>query len=164
MPALSCAIQLEIIVVDLLDHLRQKRILNLTIGHTKGIRLSCLHLIVLRGCDLDLSANRLDSQVGAIRVDKLHHHFGRRSSSAWAKYADALRKISLARRSSLFSRSNAFKRSCSDCVTPWRRPRFSTSVTSTQPCPQSTQYRLAVSCIPVLGQRPSGQTVLESPD
>jgi hypothetical protein len=33
-------------------------------------------------------------------VDERHHYFGRRSSSAWAKYADALRRISLARFSS----------------------------------------------------------------
>ena len=32
--------------------------------------------------------------------DTRHHHFGRRSSSAWAKNAEAFRKISLARRSS----------------------------------------------------------------
>jgi hypothetical protein len=30
-------------------------------------------------------------------VDERDHHFARRSSSAWAEYADALRKISLAR-------------------------------------------------------------------
>jgi len=28
--------------------------------------------------------------------DERHHHFGRRSSSAWAKYAAALRRISFA--------------------------------------------------------------------
>ena len=36
----------------------------------------------------------------ARRIDEGHHHFGRRSSSAWAKNAEAFRKISLARRSS----------------------------------------------------------------
>ena len=36
----------------------------------------------------------------AMRIDEGHHHFGRRSSSAWAKNAEAFRKISLARRSS----------------------------------------------------------------
>ena len=35
-----------------------------------------------------------------MRIDEGHHHFGRRSSSAWAKNAEAFRKISLARRSS----------------------------------------------------------------
>jgi ATP:ADP antiporter, AAA family len=48
-----------------------------------------------------------------MRVDERQHHLPRRSSSAWAKYADALRRISLARRSSAFSRSNSFSRACS---------------------------------------------------
>ena len=43
-------------------------------------------------------------------VDEADHHFGRRSSSAWAKYADALRRISFARFSSRFSRSSSFSR------------------------------------------------------
>jgi len=41
-------------------------------------------------------------------VDDGDHGFDRRSSSAAAKYADALRRISLAWRSSRFSRSSAF--------------------------------------------------------
>ena len=57
-----------------------------------------------------------------MRVNERHHHGPRRSSSAWAKYAAAFRKISLARRSSLFSRSNAFTRACSSVVIPLRRP------------------------------------------
>jgi hypothetical protein len=43
-------------------------------------------------------------------VDESHHHLSRRSSSACAKYADALRKISWARRSSFTSRSSNFSR------------------------------------------------------
>ena len=43
-------------------------------------------------------------------IDELNHHRGRRSSSACAKYADALRKISLMRFSSRTSRSNSFAR------------------------------------------------------
>ena len=38
----------------------------------------------------------------AVRVDECRHDLGRRSSSAWVKYADALRRISFARRSSRF--------------------------------------------------------------
>ena len=40
-------------------------------------------------------------------VDEGDHGLNRRSSSAWAKYADALRRISFAWRSSRFSRSSA---------------------------------------------------------
>src|SRR3546814_8586031 len=55
--------------------------------------------------DCQLTADRLDTQVLAMGVDERHHHLPWRSSSAIAKYADALRRISLARRSSLTSRS-----------------------------------------------------------
>ena len=41
-------------------------------------------------------------------VDERDHHFARRSSSAWAKYADAFRRISFARFSSTTSRSRSF--------------------------------------------------------
>ena len=44
------------------------------------------------------------------------HHLSPRSSSAIAKYADALRKISFARRSSLISRSSSLRRSRSLAV------------------------------------------------
>jgi hypothetical protein len=55
-------------------------------------------------------------------VDERDHHFGRRSSSACAKYADALRRISFARRSSRFSRSSSLSRSRSPLVSPERTP------------------------------------------
>ena len=51
-----------------------------------------------------------------------HHHLARRSSSAFAKYADASRRISFARRSSTFSRSNCLDRARSSVVSPGRRP------------------------------------------
>ena len=55
-------------------------------------------------------------------VDERDHGLNRRSSSAWAKYADALRRISLACRSSRFSRSRAFIFSESSLGTPARFP------------------------------------------
>ena len=60
----------------------------------------------------------------AMVIDELHrdHHRGRRSSSACAKYADALRKISFMRFSSRTSRSNAFARWRSAVVRPPRSP------------------------------------------
>src|SRR5690606_18712651 len=73
-------------------------------------------------CDRQDFADRLDAVDLAVFVDERHHHFCRRSSSAWAKYAEALRRISLARLSSRFSRSSAFMRSRSLVVTPSRRP------------------------------------------
>jgi hypothetical protein len=44
----------------------------------------------------------------ALIVNEGDNGLYRRSSSAWAKYADALRRISFACRSSRFSRSRAF--------------------------------------------------------
>jgi hypothetical protein len=46
----------------------------------------------------------------------------RRSSSAFAKYGDASRRISFARRSSTFSRSNCLHRAGSSVVSLGRRP------------------------------------------
>jgi hypothetical protein len=63
-----------------------------------------------------------------MRINKAHHHFDRRSSlsgsarsdaalpSSIAKYALALRRISLAWRSSRFPRSSAFIRSASSVI------------------------------------------------
>ncbi len=51
-----------------------------------------------------------------------HHHLARRSNCAFAIYADASRRISFARRSSTFSRSNCLNRARSSVVSPGRRP------------------------------------------
>jgi hypothetical protein len=53
-------------------------------------------------------ADRLDSEGVAVLVNEGHHHFARRSSSAWAKNAAAFFRISLARFSSKFSRWSRF--------------------------------------------------------
>src|SRR5258707_15096632 len=67
--------------------------------------------------DRQNAADRLDPVDVPMIVDERLHGFDRRSSSAWAKYADALRRISLAWRSSRFSRSSALIRSPSCVVT-----------------------------------------------
>ncbi|MEC5211755.1 hypothetical protein RCH06_000285 [Polaromonas sp. CG_9.5] len=76
----------------------------------------------------------------AVVVDEGPHDFSRRPGSAWAKKALASFRISLARRSSLTSRSSAFIRSCSDVVVPTLAPvstlsrlTHSFSVWGTQP-------------------------------
>src|SRR5690606_4809682 len=87
------------------------------------IALSSLVLVVRRWGDRQNRADRLDPVFLALRVDERHHHFGRRSSSACAKKAEALRRISLARRSSKFSRSSSFSRCRSSVARPGRFPR-----------------------------------------
>src|SRR6185437_1173909 len=76
-------------------------------------------------------ADRLDPVGVAVFVDERRHGLNRRSSSAWAKYALALRRISLACRSSRFSRSSALIRACSSLVVPGRSP-WSRSARRTQ--------------------------------
>src|SRR5207302_120773 len=72
--------------------------------------------------DRQHAADRLDPICPTMIVDEGDHRLNGRSSSAWAKYADALRRISLAWRSSRFSRSSALIRSPSCVVGPARRP------------------------------------------
>ena len=75
--------------------------------------------------DADLVLGYLDPERfagGTMRLDEADHGFHRRSSSAWAKYAEALRRISLACLSSRFSRSSALMRSRSSVVVPGRLP------------------------------------------
>src|SRR3954452_25284570 len=78
--------------------------------------------VIRRRGNREHAADRLDPVDGAMLVDEGDHGLDRRPSSAIAKYADALRRISLAWRNSRFSRSSARMRSCSAVVGPVRRP------------------------------------------
>ena len=69
-------------------------------------------------------ADRLDSVRPPMGVNERHHHVPRRSNSACAKYADAVRRSSFARRSSRFSRSQPVSRARSSVVRPGRWPAF----------------------------------------
>src|SRR5215204_283717 len=81
-------------------------------------------VVAARG-DLQHAADRLDSPADAVLSDELHR-VGQRGSSSRAKKAEAALRISLARRSSRFSRSSSWIRSRSALVTPGRFP-WSTS-------------------------------------
>lgn len=87
--------------------------------------------VVSRRGDKQHSADRLDLVNGAVRVDEGDRFLNERSSSAWAKYADALRRISFAWRNSRTSRSSALIRSCSSVGGPGRLP-WSRSARRTQ--------------------------------
>jgi hypothetical protein len=76
------------------------------------------HGVVGRWGDRQHLADRLDPMRLAMIVDERDHGLNRRSSSAWAKYALALRRISLACRSSRFSRSSAFSFAAMSVGTP----------------------------------------------
>ena len=91
-------------------------------GAARRISRSCLVRVIGGWGDRQHRADRLDPVLGSMVIDELDHHFVRRSSSAWAKYAAALRRISLARCSSRFCRSSSCTRRRSSLVTPCRWP------------------------------------------
>src|SRR4029453_6040818 len=77
--------------------------------------------VVRRRGHLQALADRLDSPALAGGADEAHD-FGSRGASSPAKKLVAAFKISLARFSSRFSRSNSLIRRCSAVVTPGRLP------------------------------------------
>ena len=86
--------------------------------------------VIRRRGDRQNPADRLDPMDGAMIIDERDHLLNGRSSSACAKYADAFLSISLACRSSRFSRSNALIRSrfarhsvpAPPSMSAWNRP------------------------------------------
>ena len=109
---------------------------SITLGPVRELRriMPLGHVIVIgRRGDRQHLADRLDPIRDAMIIDEGDHGLNRRSSSAWAKYADALRNISLACRSSRFSRSTAFSRSATSLGMPIRAP-LSTSAFFTHSC------------------------------
>src|SRR4051794_15652952 len=78
--------------------------------------------VIDRGGDRQDLADRLDPMRPTMIIDKGDHGLDRRSSSAIAKYALALRRISLACRNSRFSPSSAFSLSGMSGGTPARCP------------------------------------------
>src|SRR5207253_4097985 len=121
-PDLPRPVDLMVIVPDALN-LGAQRVIPLRARRaTGGIGLLRLVEEVRRWGDRQLRTDRLDPIVLSMLVHEGHHHFGRRSSSAWAKYADAFRRISLARFKSTTSRSSTFNRCRSSVVRPGRFP------------------------------------------
>ena len=79
-------------------------------------------IVVTRRGDRQNFADRLGPVEIVMIVEGGDHVFDRRSSSAWEKFADTLRRISLACRSSRFSRSRASSFSATSVGTPARLP------------------------------------------
>src|SRR6185436_6105183 len=118
----------------------------------RGIGLCGFPPEVGGGGDRHHAADRLDPIRPTMLVDEGDHHFGRRSSSACAKNADAFRRISLARFNSTFSRWRRLSSSRSLVVRPerwtasrsaWRTHRRSAS--TEQPNFSATD-RIATHC------------------
>src|SRR5258708_39155356 len=122
LPDLRRAVDLHVGLPDTLD-LRPQALITYCTG-TAPRRIAKLHSmapVARRGNPRDL-ADRLDPEGVALLIDEGLQDLRRRSSSAWAKNALASFRMSLARRSSLTSRSNALRRSRSAVVTPLRSP------------------------------------------
>ncbi len=121
-PNLAGAVDLEVIVVHALDFTRNLSIALKARRYPLRLSLSRFLFVVGRGGDRQLLADRLNPILDSALVDKRHHYFGRRSSSAWVKKAAALRRVSLASFISRFSRSSCLRRSRSALVSPARLP------------------------------------------
>lgn len=127
--------------------------------------------------DLQDRADRLGPIHITVTIDVLLQRLSWRSTSAWAKKALASFRISLARRSSLTSRSNAFACSCSDVVVPALAPvstssryTHSLSVCATQPifgaidsmAAHNEEYSPRCSCtMRTARSRPSGENLFD---
>ena len=105
-PHLPHAVDAPVGVPDARDRRAERAVPLRSRGSPRGVRRTRLGLVVGRWSNRQLRADWLDSIVLAMRVDERHHHVPRRSSSAWAKYAAAFRRISFACRNSRTSRSN----------------------------------------------------------
>src|SRR5690606_21435318 len=128
------AVHPTVLVPDPLDVQAQRLVTPGPLRSALRFRLARFVQIVGRRRDRQDVTDRLDTVDLAMVVDERHHPFPGRSSSAWAKYAEALRRISLARLSSRTSRSSAFSRSRSSLVTPglwpWSRSAWRTHLRS----------------------------------
>ena len=117
-PDLPGAVDPEILLPHPLDLRHQPLIALDAIGPPLGIAPPRPVGVVRRRGNRQFLADWLDPKSTPVFVNVRNHHPGLRSSSAWAKKADAVLRISLARRSSLFSLSNAFSRARSSALTP----------------------------------------------
>jgi hypothetical protein len=121
-PDLANAVDAEVRLEHTLDLVLQGCIPSCPSRQPGGINALGDMVVVGRRGDRQHLADRLDPMRLAVIVDERDHGLNRRSSSAWAKYALALRRISLACRSSRFSRSRALSFVATSVGTPARTP------------------------------------------
>jgi hypothetical protein len=121
-PHLACSIGPEVLLPQTPNRTAQLGVALQSLRNALRIALSRFVLAVCRRGDRQQLADRLDPVLISMRVDKRQHHLARRSNSAWAKYADALRRISLARRSSATSRCTLALQVKIDSVLPCSNP------------------------------------------
>ena len=81
----SIETDLAVFIPHPLDLRTQPGIPDRSVGKPGRISFPGLVLVIGRRGDLQMLADRLDPVFRALFVDERDHHFGRRSSSAWAK-------------------------------------------------------------------------------
>ena len=108
-----------------LSQLHLQRLVPYATGRSRALPCG----VVRRRGDLQFATDRLDPEALAVGLDEAGH-FGSRGSSSRAKKTEAAFRISLARRSSRFSRSSSRSRSRSSVASPRRAP-LSTSARRT---------------------------------
>ncbi len=151
-PDLAHALDAEVLL-EHAAHLQAKRIVTPSPSRPSG-RLNLLgdvRVIGRRGDRRD-PTDRLDPANRAMHIDEGDHRFSGRSSSAIAKYAEALRRISLAWRGSRFSRSSAFIRSTTSLCTP-ARISLPTSAFFTHSCSAWLAHPILAAIDTAAGQR-----------
>ena len=121
-PHFAYTVDAEVLFEDPPDLDLQGEIASRTLGQQGRIPSLGQVIVVGGGGDRQHFADRLDPELRPVIVNEGDHRLSGRSSSAWAKYADALRRISLACRSSRFSRSKAFIFSATSLGTPATTP------------------------------------------
>src|SRR5437870_5426428 len=122
LPDFADAVDLAVLLPHATDVLAQSLVPPRPPWPAVGIAIPCFELVVQRRGDRQDRADRLDPELLPVLVDEPDHHLARRSSSAFAKYAEASRRISFARRNSTFSRSSCLNRARSSVVSPGRWP------------------------------------------
>jgi hypothetical protein len=122
MPNFADTITLSTCLIDTLDVLAINHITFCTIRGQFRIAHNRCPGVIRCWCNRQNPANRPDTKNITMICNETHHLRNGRSSSAAAKYADAFFRISLAWRSSRFSRSRALRRALSSLLKPSRNP------------------------------------------
>src|SRR6056297_270485 len=121
-PDLASTVAPAALTVDRPDPSEVHSVLLCAIRSKLGIARDSSMAMEGRWGNLQNTGDRLDPENLAMLFDEGNHLRNGRSSSAWAKYADAFFRISLAVRSSRFSRSSCSSRARSSVVRPARSP------------------------------------------
>ena len=147
MPNFAGSVALATYLINALYVLAINCITLSMIGCQFRITHYCSPRVIRCWCNRQYTADRPNTKNRMVIFCKHGHLLNGRSSSAWAKYADAFFRISLAWRSSPFPRSRTLRRALSSRLNPSRIPE-SRSACWHKPegCPASNQALIRWHC------------------